>query len=86
MIYGYFTSLVLVWSSCSQISVALSPVTPRFYLAAMEKNWEKTWDQNYVTDRKWWTRFVLTEPTISSPDLGSKLHHGPEMVDSVCFN
>ena len=30
---------------------------PRFYLAAMEKNWEKGWDQ--------------------------KLHHGPEMVDSV---
>ena len=40
---------------------------PRFHLAAMEKNQEKAWDQNYVTDRKWWTRFVLTESTISGP-------------------
>jgi len=57
--------------------------TPRFYLAAMEKNWEKAWDQNYVTDRKWWTRFVLTESTISglwhsfdprpSPDFSPRL-------------
>ena len=33
----------------------------------MEKNREKAWEQSYVTDRKWWTRFVLTESTISSP-------------------
>ena len=26
--------------------------------AAMEKNREKAWDQNYVTDKKWWTWFV----------------------------
>ena len=26
--------------------------TPRFYLAAMEKNREKAWDHCYVTDRK----------------------------------
>ena len=25
--------------------------TPRFYLAAVDKNREKAWDQNYVTDR-----------------------------------
>ena len=31
---------------------------PDFYLAAVEKNREKAWDQNYVTDRKWWTRLV----------------------------
>ena len=34
-----------------------TPQAPRFYLAAMEKNWEKAWYQYYVTDRKWWTRF-----------------------------
>ena len=45
---------------------------PRFYLAAVKKNREKAWDQNYVTDWKWWTRlykqsprYVLTESTIS---------------------
>ena len=25
---------------------------------AMEKNREKAWEQNYVMDRKWWTRLV----------------------------
>jgi len=25
--------------------------TPRFYLAAVEKNWEKAWDQNYAKIR-----------------------------------
>ena len=42
-----------------------SQAPPRFYLAALEKNWEKAWDQNYATDRKWWTRLVQTESTIS---------------------
>ena len=32
----------------------------------MEKNREKAWDICYVTDRKWWTRLVQTESTISS--------------------
>ena len=56
--------------SCSQ---PRPQATPRFYLAAVEKNPEKAWDQNYITDRKWWTqyvmwtRFVLTESTISDP-------------------
>ena len=31
--------------------------TPRFYLAAVEKNREKAWYQYYITDQKWWTRF-----------------------------
>ena len=33
----------------------------------MEKHREKAWDQNYVMDRKWWTRLVQTESTISGP-------------------
>ena len=33
----------------------------------LEKNWEKAWDQNYVTDRQWWTRLVQTESTVSGP-------------------
>ena len=36
-------------------------------LIAVEKYREKAWDQNYVTDWKWWTRLVQTESTISSP-------------------
>ena len=32
--------------------------TPKFYLTAVEKNWEEAWNQNYVTDRKWWTQLV----------------------------
>ena len=39
--------------------------TPRFYLGAVEKNWEKAWDQNYVTDRKWWTRLVRNVDSVS---------------------
>jgi len=27
----------------------------------VEKNQEKAWDQNYVTDRKWWTRLSLQD-------------------------
>ena len=53
--------------------VASSQAPPRFYLAAVEKNREKAWEQNYVTDQKWWTRSVrnvdsvCTESTISGP-------------------
>ena len=45
--------------------------TPWFYLAAMEKNREKTWDQNYVTDRKWWTRLVQTKSMLRT----NRVHH-----------
>ena len=45
----------------------LAHSTPRFYPAAVEKNREKAWDQNYVTKRKWWTPLVQTESTISAP-------------------
>ena len=31
---------------------------PKFCLAAVEKSWEKAWNQNYVTNRKWWTQLV----------------------------
>ena len=40
---------------------------PDFISQPWKKNWEKAWDHKYVTERKWWTRFVLTESTISSP-------------------
>ena len=30
------------------ILVASSPGHSQIYLAAMEKNWEKAWDQNYA--------------------------------------
>jgi len=33
---------------------------------------EKAWDQNYVTDWKWWTWLVQTESTISR-GLGTRL-------------
>ena len=40
---------------------------PDFISQPWKKNWEKAWDHKYVTERKWWTQFVLTESTISSP-------------------
>ena len=49
----------------------------------MEKNQEKTWDQNYVTDRKRWTRFVKTTSQTGNGGLGL---YGPETVESVCQN
>ena len=51
--YGFFYNLV-----------ASSQATPRFYLAAVVKNREKAWEQNYVMDRKWWTQLVQTESTL----------------------
>ena len=45
-------------------SLVPRPLPDRFYLAAVEKNQEKAWDQNYVTDQKWWTRLVQTESTL----------------------
>ena len=45
-------------------SLVPRPLPDRFYLAAVEKNREKAWDQNYVTDQKWWTRLVQTESTL----------------------
>ena len=38
--------------------IASSPRHSKIYLAAEEKSWEKAWDQNYVTDWKWWTQLV----------------------------
>jgi len=40
----------------------------------VEKNWEKAWEQNYVTDRKWWT--LLISPDFS-PWLRDKIWEGP---------
>ena len=37
--------------------------TPSLYCAAME-NLEKVWDQNYVTDRKWWAQLVRNGCTL----------------------
>ena len=45
-------------------SLVPRPLPDRFYLAAVEKNQEKAWDQNYITDQKWWTRLVQTESTL----------------------
>ena len=42
----------------ARVTFVPRPLALRFYLAAMEKNQEKAWDQYYVTDRKWWTRLV----------------------------
>ena len=39
--------------------------TPRFYLAAVEKNREKAWYQYYVMDRKWWTWLVRNVDPVS---------------------
>ena len=46
-------------------NLASSPGTPRFYLAAVEKNQKKAWDQNYVTDQKWWTWLVCNVDLVS---------------------
>ena len=32
---------------------------------------EKSWDQNYTTDRKWWTRLVQTKSTLHT----NRVHH-----------
>ena len=40
------TAAVNEYSHCSLVPRPL-------YLTAVEKNREKAWDQNYVTDRKW---------------------------------
>ena len=52
------------------IELALSQSTLIFYLAAMEKNWEKlhvgVGSLLRQRRRKWWTRFILTESTIFS--------------------
>ena len=46
-------------------------LVPRFYLASMEKNREKAWDQNYVMDRKWWTRLVRNVDSVCT----NRVHH-----------
>jgi len=37
----------------------------------MEKNREKAWDQNYVMDRKWWTRLVRNVDSVCT----NRVHH-----------
>ena len=54
-----------------QIWVASSPGPSQIYLAVVEKNREKAWDQNYVTNRKWWTQLVQTESTLRT----DQVHH-----------
>ena len=39
----------------------------------MEKNREKAWDQNYVTDQKWWTRLVCNVDSVCT----KWVHHFP---------
>ena len=39
------------------ISLVPRPL-PDFYLAAVEKNREKSWEQNLRHNQKWWTRLV----------------------------
>ena len=51
-------------------------VPPRFYLAAVEKNWEKAWDQNYVMDRKWWTQSVCNVDSVCT----NQVHHFRSMT------
>ena len=48
-------------------NIASSPGHSQILSRSCGENWEKAWDQNYVMDRKWWTRFVLTGSTISGP-------------------
>ena len=38
---------------------------------AMEKNQEKAWDQNYVTDWKWWTQSVRNVDSVCT----NRVHH-----------
>ena len=47
-VHVYCMCVCSMYYPCPQAS-------PRFCLASVEKNREKAWDQNYVTDRKWWT-------------------------------
>ena len=59
-----WTSTVHKYQPCPQ-------ATPRFYLAAVEENREKAQDQNYVTDRKWWTRLVGNVDSVCT----DRVHH-----------
>ena len=40
-------------SATPKVSLIPRPLPDSIYVAAMEKNQEKAWDQNYVTDQKW---------------------------------
>ena len=39
--------------SCPDL--ASSPGPSQILSRSRGENWEKAWEQNYVTDRKWWT-------------------------------
>ena len=45
-------------------------------ILAVEKNREKAWDQNYITDWKWWTRLVQTKSTLHT----NRVHHFRSMT------
>ena len=64
--------------SIAMHSLPRPQATPRFYLAAMEKNREKAWDQNCITDRKWWTRLVRRDAVLI-PGLLLIFLHGCEI-------
>jgi len=50
--------------------------TPRFYLAAVDKNQEKASDYYYVTDLKWWTRLVRNVDLVRT----NRVHHFRSMT------
>ena len=58
----------LVCSSPVYVQFSLIPrPLPDFISHPWRKIGRKAWDQNYTTDLKWWTQFVLTKSTISGP-------------------
>ena len=50
--------------------------TPRFYLIAMEKNWEKAWNHCYVKERKWWIQLVRNVNSVCT----NRVHHFQPMT------
>ena len=62
---SYFWTVLLYDERFGGGGLARPQVTPRFYLAAVEKNREKAWYHYYVTDRKWWTRLVRNVDSVS---------------------
>ena len=69
-----------VWSLCSwgntiwnnsYKSWRLLASSPGHSQILFHSRGEKAWDQNYVTDRKWWTLLVQTEPTLRT----NRVHH-----------
>ena len=67
----------------SVTSLVCPQAPPRFYPAAVEENREKTWDQNYVTDQKWWTWSVhkLWPHPFNNNKVNKRLKEG---IDGDC--